>query len=179
MDDMNLYLRVEGLLSESFYMQPLDNHQQPFVEMDASEWPSDSSEQPEVCSDLGVELNTTQAWCIEDSGLVLRSTENGSIQSMRLPILSDAGGFGTLPQMFFAFDGDASTLSVPQGELRIGERLNPISEVNNGSIKASGLFQYAFGSDESLNLSINGRSWMMNVFPRSLNLIRSSLASST
>ena len=79
MDDMNLYLRVEGLLSESFYMQPLDNHQQPFVEMDASEWPSDSSEQPEVCSDLGVELNTTQAWCIEDSGLVLRSTENGSI----------------------------------------------------------------------------------------------------
>ena len=58
--------------------------------------------------------------------------------------------------MFFAFDGDASTLSVPQGELRIGERLNPISEINNGSIRASGLFQYAFGSDESLNLSING-----------------------
>ena len=75
---------------------------------------------------------------------------------MRLPILSDAGGFGTLPQMFFAFDGDASTLSVPQGELRIGERLNPISEINNGSIRASGLFQYAFGSDEALNLSING-----------------------
>ncbi|MEC7112922.1 MAG: FtsX-like permease family protein, partial [Candidatus Thermoplasmatota archaeon] len=156
MDDMNLYLRAEGLLSESFFMQSLDNLQQPFVETDASDWQPESSQEPDVCSGLGIEINATQAWCIEDSGLVLRSMENGSIQSMRLPILSDAGGFGTLPQMFFAFDGDASSLSVRQGELRIGERLNPISEVNNGSIRASGLFQYAFGSDESLNLSING-----------------------
>ena len=156
MDDMNLHLRVEGLLSESFFMKNLDSLQQPFVETDASEWPSESHEEPDVCSGLGTEINATQAWCIEDLGLVLRSMDNGTIQSMRLPILSDAGGFGTLPQMFFAFDGDASTLSVQQGELRIGERLNPISEVNNGSIKASGLFQYAFGSDESLNLSING-----------------------
>ena len=178
MDDMNLYLRVEGLLSESFFMKVLIL-QQPFVEMDASEWPSESREEPDVCSGLGTEINATQAWCIEDSGLVLRSIENGSIQSMRLPILSDAGGFGTLPQMCFAFDGDASSLSVPQGELRIGERLNPISEVNNGSIRASGLFQYAFGSDESLNLSINGSFVDDDVFPRSLNLIRSSLASST
>ena len=156
MDDMNLYLRVEGLLSESFFIKDLDSLQQPFVEMDASEWPSESHEEPDVCSGLGTQINATQAWCIEDPGLVLRSTENGTIQSMRLPILSDAGGFGTLPQMFFAFDGDASTLAVSQGELRIGERLNPISEVNNGSIRAAGLFQYAFGSDESLNLSING-----------------------
>ncbi len=156
MDDINLYLRVEGLLSESFFMQSFDNLQQPFVEMDASEWPPESRQEPNVCPGSGTEINAAQAWCIEDSGLILRSTENGSIQSMRLPVLSDAGGFGTLPQMFFAFDGDASTLSVPQGEMRIGERLNPISEVNNGSIRASGLFQYAFGSDESLNLSING-----------------------
>jgi len=156
MDNTTLYLRVEGLLSESFFLKSLDNLQQPFVEMDASEWPYFTRDEPEVCSGLGVELNTTQAWCIEGPGLVLRSTENGSVQSMRLPVLSDAGGFGTLPQMFFAFEGDASTLAVPQGELRIGERLNPISEVENGSIKASGLFQYAFGSDELLNLSING-----------------------
>ena len=156
MENSNLYLRVEGLLSESFFMQSLDNVQQPFVEMEESEWPSVSSEKPEVCSGLGLVLNATQAWCIEEPGLVLKSTENGSTLSMRLPILSDAGGFGTLPQMFFAFDGDASTLSVQRGELRIGERLRSISEVNNGSIRASGLFQYAFGSDESLNLSING-----------------------
>ena len=92
MDDMNLYLRVEGLLSESFFMQSLDNLQQPFVEMDASDWQPESRQEPDVCSGLGIEINATQAWCIEDSGLVLRSTENGSIQSMRLPILSDAGG---------------------------------------------------------------------------------------
>ena len=50
MDDMNLYLRVEGLLSESFFMQSLDNLQQPFVEMDASEWPAESRQEPDVCS---------------------------------------------------------------------------------------------------------------------------------
>ena len=75
---------------------------------------------------------------------------------MRLPILSDAGGFGTLPQMFFAFDGDASTLLVEQGDLRIGQRLEPLSTPENANMTASGLFQYAFGSDESLNLTING-----------------------
>ena len=155
-DNAHLYLRIEGLLSESFFMQSLDNLQQAFVEIDPSEWPSDSNQEPEVCNGLGVELNATHAWCIEGSGLVLRSMENGSIQSMRLPVLSDAGGFGTLPQMFFAFDDDASTLTVQQGELRIGERLNPISEVDNGTMRASGLFQYAFGSDKSLNLTING-----------------------
>ena len=156
LDDLNLFLRTEGLLSESFFRKSLDSLEQPFLEIEASEWPTVSSQGPEVCPDLGVEVNETQAWCIEDPGLVLRSTENGSTQSMRLPILSDAGGFGTLPQMFFAFDGDAASLAVDQGELRIGERLQPISAVENGTVRASGLFQYAFGSDESLNLSING-----------------------
>ena len=39
---------------------------------------------------------------------------------------------------------------------RIGERLEPLSNIEQGNITASGLFQYAFGSDESLNLTING-----------------------
>ena len=75
---------------------------------------------------------------------------------MRLPILSDAGGFGSLPQMFFALDGDVSNLRVRQGEVHIGDRLQPLSSVGNTTLSATGLFQYAFGSDESINLSING-----------------------
>ncbi len=154
-DESGLYLRVEGILSESYYKRTAGIDQS-FVEIDSDEWPSASPSSPSVCPGLGVDLNETHAWCIEEGGLFLRSTLNGDILSMRLPILSDAGGFGTLPQMFFAFDGDASTLLVEQGDLRIGQRLEPLSTPENANMTASGLFQYAFGSDESLNLTING-----------------------
>ena len=154
-DEADLYLRIEGILSESFYKRTAGIDQS-FVEIDSDEWPSASPSSPSVCSGLGVDLNETHAWCIEEGGLFLRSSLNGDVLSMRLPILSDAGGFGTLPQMFFAFDGDASTLLVEQGHLRIGQRLQPLSTLENPNMTASGLFQYAFGSDESLNLTING-----------------------
>ena len=154
-DESSLYLRIEGILSESYYKRTAGIDQS-FVEIDSDEWPSVSYSSTSVCPGLGVDLNETHAWCIEEGGLFLRSTLNGDILSMRLPILSDAGGFGTLPQMFFAFDGDASTLLVEQGDLRIGQRLQPLSTLENPNMTASGLFQYAFGSDESLNLTING-----------------------
>ena len=154
-DEADLYLRIEGILSESFYKRTAGIDQS-FVEIDSDEWSSASPSSPSVCPGLGVDLNETHAWCIEEGGLFLRSSLNGDVLSMRLPILSDAGGFGTLPQMFFAFDGDASTLLVEQGHLRIGQRLQPLSTLENPNMTASGLFQYAFGSDESLNLTING-----------------------
>ena len=152
----DLFLRVEGLLSESFYKRSISNEQQPFVEIGVGEWPLNTPEEPAVCPGIGTAVNLTHAWCIEGAGMVLRSIDDNSVQSMRLPILSDAGGFGTLPQMFFALDGDASSLIVDEGEIRIGERLEPLSDIEQGNLTASGLFQYAFGSDESLNLTING-----------------------
>ncbi|MCH2645284.1 MAG: FtsX-like permease family protein, partial [Candidatus Poseidoniaceae archaeon] len=154
-DEASLYLRIEGILSETYYKR-MPGIDKPFVEIGSEEWPSVSHSSPSVCPGFGVDVNETRAWCIEEGGLFLRSTLNGDILSMRLPILSDAGGFGTLPQMFFAFDGDASTLLVEQGDLRIGQRLEPLSTPENSNMTASGLFQYAFGSDESLNLTING-----------------------
>ena len=155
-DENDLFLRVEGLLSESFYKRSLSDEQQSFVEIEVGEWPMDTTEEPAVCPGVGTEANLTHAWCIEGSGMILRSMQDNSVQSMRLPILSDAGGFGTLPQMFFALDGDASSLLVDEGQIRIGERLEPLSNIEQGNVTASGLFQYAFGSDESLNLTING-----------------------
>ena len=155
-DETSLYLRVEGLLEVTHYKRSIDEMQDLFVEIDAQEWPTSETTSSSVCLGSGVDYNATHAWCIEAPGLVQRSIDDGSIQSIRLPILSDAGGFGTLPQMFFALDGDASALMVDAGELRIGERLQDMTQVSNGTLSASGLFQYAFGSDESLNLNITG-----------------------
>jgi putative ABC transport system permease protein len=154
-DGTSLYLRIEGILSESYYKRSMTDSQ-PFVEIASEEWPVESTPSPDICSGFGVDYNDSQAWCIEENGLTLRSTLDASIISMRLPILSDAGGFGTLPQMFFALDGGDSTLTVEQGDVRIGQRLQPLSTLDSGNMTASGLFQYAFGSDESLNLTING-----------------------
>ena len=114
-DENDLFLRVEGLLSESFYKRSLSDEPQSFVEIEVGEWPMDTTEEPAVCPGVGTEANLTHAWCIEGSGMILRSMQDNSVQSMRLPILSDAGGFGTLPQMFFALDGDASSLLVDEG----------------------------------------------------------------
>ena len=155
-DENFLYLRIEGLLSELYYRQPLEARTDSFTEISSSQWPFSPPSSPDVCNGVGTEFNATHAWCIEETGLVLRSIGDGSFAGMRLPILSDAGGFGTLPQMFFALDGDVSNLRVGQGDVHIGERLAPLSSIENTTLSATGLFQYAFGSDESINLTING-----------------------
>ena len=103
-DNVSLYLRIEGLLDESYYKRSIDPIQDSFVEIDSQDWPSSPSPPSTICPASGVDFNSTHTWCIESPGLVQRLTDDGSIQSIRLPILSDAGGFGTLPQMFFALD---------------------------------------------------------------------------
>ena len=155
-DENFLYLRIESLLSELYYRQPLEARVDSFTEIISSQWPFSSPSSPDVCNGVGAEFNATHAWCIEETGLVLRFVGDGSFVGMRLPILSDAGGFGTLPQMFFALDGDVSDLRVRQGDVHIGERLEPLSSIENSTLVTTGLFQYAFGSDESINLTING-----------------------
>ena len=155
-DENYLYLRVEGLLNELYYRQPLSARDDSFTEISSSQWPISSPNSSDVCNGVGVEVNTTHAWCVEETGLVLRLLEDGSFVTMRLPILSDAGGFGLLPQMFFALDGDVSNLRVGQGDVHIGDRLQLLSSFGNTTLSATGLFQYAFGSDESINLTING-----------------------
>ena len=155
-DENFLYLRIESLLSELYYRQPLEARVDSFTEINSSQWPFSLPSSPDVCNGVGAEFNATHAWCIEETGLVLRFVGDGSFVGMRLPILSDAGGFGTLPQMFFALEGDVSDLRVGQGDVHIGERLEPLSSIENSTLSATGLFQYAFGSDESINLTING-----------------------
>ena len=152
-----LYLRVEGLLSIDYYKRSWSQEPSNFIAITESEWPETPSTPLSVCpSGKGSVVNNEEAWCIESPGIVVRALTDGSVQSIRLPILSEAGGFGTLPQMFFAIDGDVPTLDVTKTELMIGDRLQMISSVANGSLNASGLFQFAFGSDDSQVLNING-----------------------
>ena len=108
-DDNFLYLRIEGLLNELHYRQPLVARDDSFTEISSSQWPISSSNSPEVCNEVGVEVNTTHAWCVEETGLVLRLLEDGSVVSMRLPILSDAGGFGSFPRCFLLSTGTFQT----------------------------------------------------------------------
>lgn len=153
----DLYLKVEGLLSVDYYKRAWNAEESIFVEISEAEWPVSSSNAPSVCtSGKGSIVSSQEAWCIESPGIIVRTVEDGSIRSIRLPILSEAGGFGTLPQMFFAIDGDVPSLNVTETELMIGDRLQMISGVANGSLNASGLFQFAFGSDDSQQLMING-----------------------
>ncbi len=152
-----LFLKVEGLLSVDFYKRSWSGDESNFIEISESEWPVSSMNPPSVCtSGKGTVVHILEAWCIESPGIIVRSVLDGSVQSIRLPILSDAGGFGTLPQMFFAIDGDVDSLNVAKTELMIGDRLHSISDVANGTVNASGLFQFAFGSDDSQLLAING-----------------------
>lgn len=152
-----LYLKVEGLLSIDYYKRSWSQEASDFIAITESEWPDTPPTPLSVCpSGKGSVVNNEEAWCIESPGIVVRALTDGSVQSIRLPILSEAGGFGTLPQMFFAIDGDVPTLDVTKTELMIGNRLQMISSVANGSLNASGLFQFAFGSDDSQVLNING-----------------------
>lgn len=152
-----LFLKVEGLLSIDYYKRSWSGDDSDFIEIPESEWPVTSLNPPTVCpSGKGAMVTIQDAWCIESPGIIVRSTLDGSVQSIRLPILSDAGGFGTLPQMFFAIEGDVDSLNVAKNELMIGDRLQSISNVANGTVNASGLFQFAFGSDDSQLLAING-----------------------
>ena len=152
-----LFLKVEGLLSVDYYKRGWSGEETNFVQISESEWPdSPVSSHPVCVTGKGSVVNNEEAWCIESPGIIVRAIADGSIQSIRLPILSDAGGFGTLPQMFFAIDGDVPSLNVNETELMIGDRLQMISDVANGSLNASGLFQFAFGSDDSQRLNING-----------------------
>lgn len=152
-----LFLKVEGLLSIDYYKRSWSGNDSNFIEIPESEWPVTSLNPPTVCpSGKGAMVTIQDAWCIESPGIIVRSTLDGSVQSLRLPILSDAGGFGTLPQMFFAIEGDVDSLNVAKNELMIGDRLQSISNVANGTVNASGLFQFAFGSDDSQLLAING-----------------------
>ena len=76
---------------------------------------------------------------------------------MRLPVLSDAPGFGRFPQMLLAFGGENATLIVENGTVMTSQRLDFLDLANRGTgLAMTGLLPYAYGNDSSVELIPEG-----------------------
>ena len=78
------------------------------------------------------------------------------VESLRLPVLSDAPGFGKLPQMVLAFGGEGATLSVDSGGVLVSNRLSLLNFSNGSSLAFTGVLPYAYGNDSSVALDHRG-----------------------
>ena len=159
----SLYLEIEGLLSVERYVSSSTNLEDNFSSWSQGQyWPADDLAHTNVS--LHPDCNSVTSltsiivggnWCSYDDGLM---RWNGSeVESIRLPILSSAGGFGELPQLFLAFGGQQSPVTVEDGDVSISQRLSPLSMLENESkVWVKGLIPYAFGNDSSLGLINSG-----------------------
>ena len=86
-------------------------------------------------------------FCSTDFGVVI---DDGSL-SPRLPLTVDIGGFGILPQMFLATDGN---LSPPSGDVLISSRLSLLNYSEN--VLVNGLVPWAYGDTLPTILQIEG-----------------------
>ena len=76
--------------------------------------------------------------------------DDGSL-SPRLPLTVDIGGFGIMPQMFLATDGN---LSPPSGDILISSRLSLLNQSEN--VLVNGLVPWAYGDTLPTILQIEG-----------------------
>ena len=119
---------MEGLLSVDRYVSDsiaLDANFSVWVE--DQYWP-ESNQQPSnqslhfECNSVAVLLDSFGGnWCSYDEGLL--RWQGSEIESIRLPILSSAGGFGELPQLLLAFEGAQSPVNVSGNSISISQRL--------------------------------------------------------
>ena len=73
-----------------------------------------------------------------------------------LPVLSDAAGFGRLPQMVLAFGGEEAILEVEQGHVLTSARLDALDLANGSTLSYTGLLPYAYGNDSATALTNAG-----------------------
>ena len=163
--DGEVHLSIEGLLSTTYHVAPLDSGA--FAAADFTQWPTaqddhDGSATDTLASSLcnGVAAVNVLGgqWCTTTEGLARINLSNGEVESLRLPVLSDAEGFGRFPQMVLAFGGENASLSVAPGEMLTSQRLAPL-EVDGilPPLEATGALPYAYGNASSLPLIPSGR----------------------
>ena len=155
-----LYLSIEGLLSVERYVSNDLSTNATYVAWQSGDYWPNSAETVTAGNDLcdgdavleSVELGN---WCSYDQGL-LRYTEAGG-ETIRLPVLSSAGGFGELPQLFLAFGGGDSPITVDDGNVAVSNRLNLLNmDAGVSNLWVKGLIPYAFGNDSALRLTNDG-----------------------
>ncbi len=157
-----LYLQIEGLLSSTMFSSPL--HQLDFTSVQNLEQIPHASENiasiPLHPSCNGIAsislLSEPQHWCTTEEGL-LRWDETEQVVSLRIPIVSTAGGFGVLPQLFLSFGGNESNTLLEDGEVLLSERLQEFNfSINESEIWVKGLIPYAFGDNTAHRLIYGG-----------------------
>ena len=158
-----LYLEIESLLSSSRFFSSLTEIA--FSPLNSSaEWPvneNTSALVPLHTSCDGVASVTLSHldhhWCTFADGLIRWDSSTGKVESLRIPIVSAAGGLGVLPQLFLAFGGEQSPATVEQGEVLFSQRLNELNlSANDSEVWVKGLIPYAFGDNTAYRLSFNG-----------------------
>ena len=164
MIDDRIYLEIEGLLSVDRYSTSTVSLNASFEPYALGEWPN-GTQSAEVTSphercDDGASLHlssSNQYWCTYEDGLLRWDPSTGLIESIRLPVLSSAGGFGTMPQMLLAFGGSNAPITTENRTIQVSQRLlelNLIEDVDSFWIK--GLIPYAFGDNDAYRLTYSG-----------------------
>ena len=156
--DDALLIRVEGLLSSTYYRGdlPLSGVE----EVDPEAWPTQPDApvvSAEACDGrVAAVLPTGETWCSFEHGLLRLNASTLQVDAVRLPVLSDAPGFGKLPQMVLAFGGEGATLEVEQGHVLTSARLDALALNLSDELEMTGVLPYAYGNDSSLTLQYNG-----------------------
>ena len=160
--DDGLFLEVEGLLSSNRYHSPASEIS--FEPLNSSmQWPVLGHESATVplhasCDGIAsITLLEHGHWCTFSDGLIQWDSTTGEVDSIRIPIVSAAGGLGVLPQLFLAFGGEQSPVLVEQGEVLFSQRLNELNlSVNESEVWVKGLIPYAFGDNTAYRLAFAG-----------------------
>ncbi len=163
--DGEVHLSIEGLLSTTYHVAPLDSGA--FAAANFTQWPTAQDDHDgsatdtfasSLCNGVAAVNVLGGQWCTTTEGLARINLSNGEVESLRLPVLSDAEGFGRFPQMVLAFGGENASLSVAPGEMLTSQRLAPL-EVDGilPSLEATGALPYAYGNASSLPLIPSGR----------------------
>ena len=98
--------------------------------------------------DMGEEGKANDAIiCSTNFGVII---DDGRL-SPRLPLTVDIGGFGIMPQLFLATDGN---LSPPSGDILISSRLSLLNQSEN--VLVNGLVPWAYGDTLPTILQIEG-----------------------
>ena len=155
-----MYLEIEGLLSVNRYSAPTANLSSPFSSFTGDNWPDDEPSEASIplherCDgSASISLfSPAQNWCSFTEGLLRWDEESLAVESMRLPVLSSAGGFGTMPQMLLAFGGENAPFVVDNQTVLVSQRLSDLNlSPSTSEFWMKGLIPYAFGDDTSYRL---------------------------
>ena len=156
-DGSSLRLGIEGLFGTDWYQLVLSPSG---LVVEATEAPPSAEPLPVLPSpcngDASVVAATGERWCSVDGGVALLAVSTNETRGLRLPLQSDAPGFGTFPQMVLAFGTNGSTGDVTASEIRVSPRLDVLNLSNSDALRFTGLVPYAYGDDASMPLESVG-----------------------